>query len=91
MLEDAEDWDHSRIKRRTVMTIQSGVLRKKGSKYYIFDANSGRELLLKGYGSQRIKLEIDPRIDLTKPIFEQAAKLRRSRKTGAVKSLTAAD
>lgn len=73
------------------MTAQSGIIRKRGSKYYIFDASSGRELLLKGYGSLKGKLEIDARIDLTKPIFEQVARLRRSRKTVAAKSLAAAD
>jgi hypothetical protein len=73
------------------MTAQSGIIRKRGSKFYIFDAISGRELLLKGYGSLKGKLEIDARIDLTKPIFEQAAKLRRTRKTMAPKSLAAAD
>jgi hypothetical protein len=57
------------------MAAQSGIIRKRRSKYYIFDAKSGRELLLKGYGSLKRKLEIDPRIDLTKPIFEQVSRL----------------
>jgi len=59
------------------MAARSGVLRKKGSKYYILDASSGRELLLKGYGSLKGKLAIDPEIDLTKPIFEQVSKRAR--------------
>ena len=33
---------------------------------------------LPGYGSLRGKLDLDPRIDLTKPIYEQAVRLERA-------------
>ena len=72
------------------MATQGGVIRKKGSKYYIYDAGSGRELLLKGYGTLRGRLEIDERIDLTKPIFEQIRKpMRAPRKRTATASVAA--
>ena len=91
MLEDSGDSAYSYVEGETAMVAQSGMIRKKGSKYYIFDANSGRELLLKGYGSLKGQLELDARIDLTKPIFEQVCKPTRARRRGPAKSLAAAD
>jgi len=72
------------------MTPQSGAIRKEGSKYYILDPKSGRELLLRGYGSLKGKLEIGGDIDWTKPVFEQVRKARTRRK-GAAKTSAAAD
>ncbi len=59
------------------MAAQGGIIRKRRSKSYILDAKSGRELLPKSYGSLKGKLEIDPRIDLTRLILEQVSSLAR--------------
>lgn len=44
----------------------------------IFTDDDGQTHFIKGYGSGRGKLELDldPRIDLTAPIWEQVLKLR---------------
>lgn len=39
---------------------------------------TGRIMPLPGYGALRGKLDLDPRIDLTKPIYEQALRLERA-------------
>jgi hypothetical protein len=44
---------------------------KIGSKYFITDPETGERLELKGYGSMKGMLDLDPSIDLTKPIWEQ--------------------
>ncbi|MCB4824183.1 MULTISPECIES: hypothetical protein [Roseicella] len=42
-------------------------------------AAPARAGLPRGYGAMRdVPLELDPRIDLTKPIYEQAAALRKA-------------
>ncbi|HZL27518.1 MAG TPA: hypothetical protein VFC39_13415 [Acidobacteriaceae bacterium] len=44
--------------------------------YSIIRYTDGREYKLYGYGSMKDQqLDLDPRIDLTKPIYEQAMKL----------------
>ena len=47
------------------------VLEREGSKYFVTDPETGLRLELKGYGSLKGKLDLDPDIDLTKPIWEQ--------------------
>ncbi len=45
---------------------------------------NGKEIKLRGYGSMRdTPLDLDPRIDLTKPIYEQAMKLWKEDAQGA--------
>ena len=57
--------------------------------YAIIRYPNGHEIKLRGYGSMRDEqLDLDPRIDLTKPIFEQAIKLW---KEDAQAALVAAD
>lgn len=57
--------------------------------YTIIRYPDGQEIKLRGYGSMRDKqLDLDPRIDLTKPIYEQAMKLW---KEDAQAALVAAD
>ena len=57
-------------------TGKTGTARPRG-------ATPARGGLPRGYGAMRdVPLALDPRIDLTKPIYEQAAALR---KTGAPK------
>jgi len=44
----------------------------------IFKDNNGETHFIKGYGSGLTKeLDLDPRIDLTAPIWEQVQKLRK--------------
>jgi hypothetical protein len=44
--------------------------------YAIIRYPDGQEFKIRGYGSMKDKpLDLDPRIDLTKPIYEQAMKL----------------
>jgi hypothetical protein len=47
------------------------ILEREGSKYFVTDPETGLRLELKGYGSLKGKLDLDPGIDLTKPIWEQ--------------------
>jgi hypothetical protein len=51
--------------------MKTEVLEKEGSKYFVTDPETGKRLELKGYGSMKGLLELDPSIDLTKPIWEQ--------------------
>jgi hypothetical protein len=44
---------------------------KIGSKYFITAPETGERLELKGYGSMKGMLDLNPCIDLTKPIWEQ--------------------
>lgn len=39
------------------------------------DPASGREVTLRGFGALKGRLALDPRIDLTKPIYEQVLAL----------------
>jgi len=73
------------------MAAHGGVIQKKGSKYYILDAKSGRELLLKGYGSLKGKLELSEGIDWTRPIFEQVRRPLLAPRKRAAKTSAAAD
>ena len=51
-----------------------------GSDYIVSD-ESGQSYVLKGYGSGKgLPLNIDPRLDLTKPIYEQVQKLEGKRR-----------
>jgi hypothetical protein len=53
--------------------------------------DDGNTATLKGFGwSKQYNLTLDPRIDMTKPIWEQVQKLRRSDKRASLKSKAAA-
>jgi hypothetical protein len=57
----------------------------------VYTDESGASYTLPGYAVKRgIGIELDPRIDLTKPIYEQAAKLDAKDKAAARKRQTAA-
>lgn len=45
---------------------------------FVSEPGTGRIMPLPGYGALRGKLDLDPRIDLTKPIYEQALRLERA-------------
>ena len=45
---------------------------------FVSEPGTGRMMPLPGYGALRGKLDLDPRIDLTKPIYEQAVRLERA-------------
>jgi len=52
--------------------------------YALLRYPDGQEIKLRGYGSMRDKpLDLDPRIDLCKPIYEQAMKLWKEDKEAA--------
>lgn len=44
---------------------------------------TGELVVVRGYGSMKGKLQLDPRIDLTKPIYEQVLKLEEADKAAA--------
>ncbi len=55
-------------------TISAEVIRCDG--YAILRYNDGTEIKMPGWGAMKGKqLDLDPRIDLTKPIYEQAMRL----------------
>ena len=45
---------------------------------FVSEPGTGRMMPLPGYGALRGRLDLDPRIDLTKPIHEQAVHLERA-------------
>ncbi len=45
---------------------------------FVSEPGTGRMIPLSGYGALRGKLDLDSRIDLTKPIYEQATRLERA-------------
>lgn len=45
---------------------------------FVSEPGTGRMMPLPGYGGLRGRLDLDPRIDLTKPIYEQALRLERA-------------
>jgi len=45
---------------------------------FVSEPGTGRMTPLTGYGALRGRLDFDPRIDLTKPIYEQAQRLERA-------------
>lgn len=58
-------------------TKESSGIVQRGKAYFILDPDTGEWLELKGYGSMKGTLDLDPRIDLTKPIYEQVLTLER--------------
>lgn len=45
---------------------------------FVSEPRTGLLMPLPGYGALRGRLDLDPRIDLTKPIYEQAQRLERA-------------
>ncbi len=62
--------------------LDEGVI-KKGDGYAVLDPETGEYLEIKGYGALKGMIEFDPRIDLTKPIYEQVLKLEKLDKAAA--------
>lgn len=47
---------------------------------FVREPVTGKLVFLQGYGALRGLIELDPRIDLTKPIYEQVLRLKRARR-----------
>jgi len=60
------------------MTVNSDQGGQASDVAFVSEPGTGRMMPLPGYGALRGSLDLDPRIDLTKPIHEQAVRLERA-------------
>ena len=59
---------------------------RDGDRTFIRDTETGEVVELKGYGALKGMLELDPDIDLTKPIWEQVQRKRAAEKRKSKRS-----